>query len=738
MKYYIFIGVVYSVQMVTSRNLELPNLHDFLVGVHNCDVRIIHNDVGITDPSSIQQYQFLPTTIASLTKYLGRYRVLGRSMQLDIARVKPLICRLSFTIFPERLPSKDSGWDLSELATRFYKAYIPTWKNPTWKKLESTRNLYPFVYCRYKETMESLIEPYFRDRIEFLGRIESTRFESDQTRNILCIPIKPFQLVSSTPIECFIVGMEENLVGLVQNVIQPPREWNTHRQEDWFGLLQRPVGYGEHKKKDLDLTSYLQPMNPFNPSSSSAQSINLYLLLTIFKKNNATLYNSNYWNGWPEISLTVFNIGNLSPFLLISNMAVTDYTGYYFLTCYSKPAVTFEFYLTPFDATIWYVLLSSFFLLVLLLWRYLMYKNYRGSFCPWMYVLGALLEDGVQLPTIVEGQAIFRWVFGPWIIISVFLTNCYNGLMITGLNSPLAGNTIATWKDLVCDYKDFPYTEEQFQNFPKNSTERQSNLHYQDIKDQETSLTNMKRVLPEFSRPSHCFALLSFPIGKQDHPLSVLTNFGLPEFVGFLYEQFESINYDMELTQHVLWLNLFHPKHRHIPKATKEKLWTLSLHDSVTRVEEEIVACGRAVFIASTVQLEEMREYLSLKYYWIKFYKSKDILISPFPVGVMFKGEGKSMVPHNYKALIETGIYGRLMKEKDRRRTHKRKQAIKYESHNVNKITMDGCILTLFILWGSLAVLGSCCWVYECILRAGFVVAQLCEFWRNFINRKNK
>ncbi|OXA40773.1 hypothetical protein Fcan01_24533 [Folsomia candida] len=710
MRKYIFTGVIYSMIGVIWGKIGPPNLQDFLFGVQNCDVRIIHNDKGKAHPSSLQHYHFLPTTMVNVTPWLGStyYRRLHLHLLYDVVKVKSLICKLSFTILEERLANLFSEWDLSHLATRFYKANIPSGNNRYWVEMKSTNNLHPFVYYKYLETMEFLIEPFHRNDIEFLGRIGTTRAGSGKTRmNILCIPIKPFQLVRCR-IECLIVDAENNLVHLVHRLIKPPREWNTHRPDDWFGLF-RIYTRGEYKKQNLDLTSHLQPLNPFHPSWSPVQSINLYLVLTVLKKNNSTLYDSNYWNAWPEISLTMFSIGNLSPFFLISNMVVTEFSGYSFLSCYSKAALTFEFYITPFEPAIWYALLTTFFLLVLILWRYLVHEEYRGSLSPWMYVFGTLVEDGVPFPARIEGKITFRLIFGPWVLISVFLTNCYNGIMITGLNSPLIANPIQKWRDLVCDYEDFQYTMNQFLGFEKNSSQRQSSPHYEGINDQSVSLLNMKRVLPGFSRPSHCFALLSFPIGRQDHGLSNLTNFGLPEFMGFLFEQFESFNYDMDLQQHTLWLNLFHPKHRHIPKKTKEKLWTLSYNEAVTRVEEEVVECGRTALIASPSRLEEELEFLSLKYYWIKFYKSKDILINPFPVGVMFEREGRSRVPHDYKALVESGIYGRLMKEKDRRR----ERVVKYAPQNMNKMTMDGCILTLFILWGTIAGLGFFCWVVE-------------------------
>lgn len=43
----------------------------------------------------------------------------------------------------------------------------------------------------------------------------------------------------------------------------------------------------------------------------------------------------------------------------------------------------------------------------------------------------------------------------------------YNGLMITGLNSPLAATTVNTFRDLVCDWQEVKYTHKEYRNISK-------------------------------------------------------------------------------------------------------------------------------------------------------------------------------------------------------------------------------------------------------------------------------
>lgn len=155
-----------------------------------------------------------------------------------------------------------------------------------------------------------------------------------------------------------------------------------------------------------------------------------------------------------------------------SHWIQTEAELYSFVTCYSKNSITFDFYITPFQPELWYTLLATYFCLTIIL-SFWMLKKLQGSFCSWLFVLGALLEDGVPLPRKLEKNSAFRLIFGCWIIVCVFITNCYNGLMITGLNSPLAATTVNTFKDLVCDWQDFTLTYKEYMNMSNDTKTKQ-------------------------------------------------------------------------------------------------------------------------------------------------------------------------------------------------------------------------------------------------------------------------
>lgn len=90
-------------------------------------------------------------------------------------------------------------------------------------------------------------------------------------------------------------------------------------------------------------------------------------------------------------------------------MAGSD--GYSFVTYYAENVIGFDFYITPFQSELWYALLATYVSLTLVLSLLILWKKWETSFCPWLYVLGRLLEDGVNIPEAVERHFTFRIVF---------------------------------------------------------------------------------------------------------------------------------------------------------------------------------------------------------------------------------------------------------------------------------------------------------------------------------------
>jgi hypothetical protein len=129
-------------------------------------------------------------------------------------------------------------------------------------------------------------------------------------------------------------------------------------------------------------------------------------------------------------------------------------TGQKWLTCYEKTYIGFSFYQSPFQLDLWIGFGITMISVIGESWIYLKFyfdDSTSMSFSPWLFVLGTIFEETSSAPAKIEKKTFYRLLIGIWCLMVAILTNCYNGLMITGLNSPLPGIKIESFKDLLCD-----------------------------------------------------------------------------------------------------------------------------------------------------------------------------------------------------------------------------------------------------------------------------------------------
>lgn len=255
--------------------------------------------------------------------------------------------------------------------------------------------------------------------------------------------VQAFKTVRTKPHPCSVVEEDFTVLQIFHMFRQPPREWFT----DGWNLVIKIA-------RNSDLTALSQPSNPMNRQQKLVFVHLSHIQAVLSKANSSLIFDPN---SFLSDSKALFNLG-VGKFMKRSKkreiLIFTAFGGYSFLTCYSQESIIFEFYMTPFQAELWWALLATFVSLSLALSLWLFWRRFKTSFCPWMYVLGALLEDGVHIPEKLEKSLVFRLVFGGWIIVCVLLTNCYNGFMITWLNSPLQMGSVSAFKELVCHWQD--------------------------------------------------------------------------------------------------------------------------------------------------------------------------------------------------------------------------------------------------------------------------------------------
>lgn len=114
---------------------------------------------------------------------------------------------------------------------------------------------------------------------------------------------------------------------------------------------------------------------------------------------------------------------------------ITKTIGFQYFSCYRERYQTFEIYIAPFQLELWLVLLTTLVLVIGLTWMYTYFTN--NPFCAWIFILATMFEETGHVPKNMAENTYFRLTFGCWCIMSVILTNCYNGLMISDLKGHL-------------------------------------------------------------------------------------------------------------------------------------------------------------------------------------------------------------------------------------------------------------------------------------------------------------
>ncbi|OXA54481.1 hypothetical protein Fcan01_11133 [Folsomia candida] len=218
----------------------------------------------------------------------------------------------------------------------------------------------------------------------------------------------------------------------IQHLVQltPPHSWEDERM------------FFRYERYRLPPAVY-----PFQRSASV--SIHNYLTQLVFRKANATMLIRN--------GDTDFRLGSIydldDPFLKPASMNIvaTSFSGFEFLICHSPKSLDFMFYFKPFQPSLWLTIVLALVLMGCVTSLFVKYYI-RGkiTFSCWMYLTATCFEETSSVPSVVANKYYFRLTLGVWALVSTFLTNCYSGLMIKDLNSPLPGAIFERFEDLQC------------------------------------------------------------------------------------------------------------------------------------------------------------------------------------------------------------------------------------------------------------------------------------------------
>ncbi|OXA38616.1 Glutamate receptor U1 [Folsomia candida] len=682
---------------------NMVQIDHLLDHVYPCDLQILHD--GVESSTFHSNRGHLPTEIL--------FRMLNKHPRFDLTKSRFAKCRVQIVLITF-FTSLDSKWRYQhdpkkemELASGTYFYCRPKFPDPN--RILPIRDKKLFVVVvghREKAGVLSLLLEWgtYNRAIDNLGIAYISR-EGSLAR--FCVKDQGVTYVHEGDLNC--VEKIDNAIMTFINLATPPKYWyfdvrSLSKQKDNFGI-------------NITLVNDIDPFNPFDRSQHYTVE---HLAQAMFRKANATLATAVS----ERINYAEIVLEEISYFQYDRTMVNLKFSGFQFLTCYAESYLSFRFYVDPFQPDLWIGLGICLFVITAIISLYVRYAKVENvSFSPWLFVLSTLLEEAHPVPIKIDKLTIFRYIFGIWSLMSVILTNCYNGLMISKLNSPLNNVIPETFADLLCEdgaiHSSAYYNSSDFlHNWREKLKINLISSYFEGVRFYEFYQNKSFVDLQNRNDSNNCYKLLSTP-------------FILPgiDVIGFKFLTYVTKELDGYRPWHqpssewvplLEWphlagmLQLLNPRHSHFPKGIDYSRKDLNLTYMQRKIETEIVDCSRkAVLIAQSDLLQFEYDFLTLNYHKNEFHKGKEIL-NPLPKGFVFKREGFSKVPKYYIILIETGIYARIEQELGYRAVLDRKPAISLSKDDSSfSLGLNGGVVTIFVLYG-VAVAGSVlCYCFE-------------------------
>lgn len=506
----------------------------------------------------------------------------------------------------------------------------------------------------------------------------------------------------------------------------------------WVYLPRKFCYYEYAAHLDYALIASPQLINPFKTEKLNSIEI---LAQIVFRHGNISLFHFSNHDNHPTLGIHKFSLYEHGSKITLK------FTGWEFLTCYAETGIDFEFYITPFQPALWISVAVSVALIISVTLVALYFtENYKVTFSPWLFILATLFEETVPIPGKIEKLSWLRMIFTSWCLMSVILTNCYNGLMITELNAPFRSYSKETFPGLSCgaNYENGINSD---LSFLKEVVPYHNVLYkYAESHEKENFSILYNAILNIVSvAKSDCFSLLSLPYDRND-------GFSLPEFLLRLHEDTPMYKIvENELEENPLSinsilntfdpselsnLNLLNPKHTHFPRSIYASVRKIIPNSEFQKlIESEIVLCRKSVFIAESDNLAAEFEFLSKNYFWIKFTRGKEVRTS-MQFGLIFDGEGFSKIPGYYKILIESGIYHRVDEEMQLRKWARRHPVSGRSEAKPAMMQLDGGLVTPFVLCSAVLLGAISCFLVESWRKFGrvfkYVSRRICTICKNF------
>ncbi|OXA41439.1 hypothetical protein Fcan01_23601 [Folsomia candida] len=610
----------------TDNFLETVPFHKLLESIQNCHVIIGHG--GGLSSKSLQSTYPIAIILLHLPPFTKFNSLISNPFQINVLKMRPLIRKLILIHYPKkeigrheilREEEKLSYWIFLLKTSHFY--FLKEFGH--FQGYGKHREYISFSLSFQHVYIVVLVKNYKKYYIE--SNRQNLVFD-------FMTPWNPENFAILFPID----GLR------VQHLVQPtpPQLWGDERM------------FFQYERYRLPAT-----VSPFKRSANV--SIHNYLTQLVFRKANATISIRNVDTEFRLASVSDLEAPFLKPGSM--NIVLTSFSGFEFLTCYSPKSLDFMFYFKPFEPSLWLTIGVALVLMGCVTSLFVKYyvRGKKITFSCWVYLAATCLEETSSVPSAVANKYYFRLTLGIWALVSTFLTNCYSGLMITDLNSPLPGAIFESFEDLQCSHHGeqklpTPINRVWMEEYQGNHTQLQKTNF--DILDWwfERVQQNRSHARENPLQSVDCFQFLSpIEIGDFGVHLSFLALL-LTEYRRFRDELKTYFKTYVLSRESGILLQLFNPKHGIFPTGMKR-------HKN----------------------------------------------------GYAFQNEGKSKVPVYFRSIYESGIYNRLLIEDAANRVSSRRRDDESVPNLSMAQTLNGSLATLFAVYGGLITLGVVAFAVE-------------------------
>jgi len=418
--------------------------------------------------------------------------------------------------------------------------------------------------------------------------------------------------------------------------------------------------------------------------------------------------NCRYFTGSPRVIVSDLGLKRMQTLLVVP----TFDNSVRFFTCYTRPVLSFYFYVSAFEIQVWIGITFSGVLLAAFLKLHI-YHNLSKAihFSTLLFYFSIFTEESFSIPSVIDKSRVYRIATILWLLTSLVLTNCYISHVISGLNAPLMGEKLGN-ENLYGNLS----SEIEFNYFSDYAFD----VMKVQLRPSQFFNGYLKSSLKELhsTTSNDGYKILSEPV-RLLVPKDVWLHVRNPFIYSAFYDGVLQIvrcytkHFPQNSTFCQTLIRLMRPSNKFYPQEhTYKRHWNYSEYPKGA-VEEELINCQKSVYMEKSDQLEY--HYMSENYRKKRFYYLQDRFDST-PKNWGFYNLQKSKLPFYFSILIHSGIFHELHKLKLFKDHHKRRSMtseIIERTSNREVLDLNSSVQTVFILFATMTLLAKLAFVVE-------------------------